>query len=73
VTQVWTKAVETVEVSEDKGDILGVLKRLLEKYAKHIFRIVVRSDHGMNLTEAQRRGLAYYQSAAKATQALIEQ
>lgn len=73
MTTAWKKAEEALEVGDDEGDILSVLKRVKGVYEKHILRIVQRSDHGMNLTAAQDRGLTHYINAVANVQTLIEQ
>jgi hypothetical protein len=73
MADVWKKAEEALEVGDDEGDILSVLKRVQEQYSKHILRIVQRSDHGMNLTAAQELGINFYADANRAVHALIEQ
>jgi hypothetical protein len=71
MTQAWTPEQAKADVGED-GDILAPLKRVFDKYIKHVARINDRRGT-RDFTEKEKRGILYYGYAANAVQALVEQ
>ena len=48
------------------------MKKVLEQYARHYVRIAFKPRQGKVLTNAQKRGIAYYKAAAQRVSALID-
>jgi hypothetical protein len=71
-TTVWKKAVETVDSGPDTGDILMPLKRVFDKYIKHISRINTKAST-RGFTENENRGILYYGACAQSLKTLIDQ
>ena len=74
MTTVWKKAVEAVEVGEDKGDILAPLKRVYDQYRRHAGRLIMKAEKaGREMTENESLGLVYYSRSADSVLVLINQ
>lgn len=71
MTQAWAPEQAKIDVG-DAGDILSVLRRVYDKYLKHMERIATRAA-GREFTEKENRGLMYYGNSAITVKKLIEQ
>ena len=48
------------------------MKKVLEQYVQHYVRILFKARQGQVLTQAEKKGVAYYRQSAQRVQALID-